>query len=93
MVISLSEMQEDHVARQRPPHVNIQYRLIRDNDCHWYVIDAARTEEFNEWLNDPGYGDWTGYDFNDDIINSPYDITFEHFKIDGEWYRNELLCH
>jgi hypothetical protein len=25
------------------------YRLIQDNDCHWYIIPADKENEFYEW--------------------------------------------
>lgn len=34
-----------------------RYCLTRDNDCHWYVIPAARQQEWSEWLDSPEYED------------------------------------
>lgn len=87
-MISLSEMEEDHVAKQRPPYVPTQFCLVQDDDCHWYIIADDDRELFETWVAFSQIADdYYGPDFTDHCINSPHDVTFEHYRIDGEWVR------
>ena len=46
-----------------------KYFLGRDNDCHWYIIDADKEGEWYEWVNLDGDDErcWNVPDFAESI--------------------------
>jgi len=43
----------------------MRFRLIPDNDGHWYLVPANKEEEFNTWVdsfNEENEGDPNGYE-------------------------------
>lgn len=63
------------------PVPEVHYRLIQDEDCHWYVIRTTQEEEFNQWQDAmAGAIDWDGFDFNEVRVNGPHTITFPEWK-------------
>jgi len=49
-----------------------RFRLVQDDDCHWYVIPANRLEEWNEFLMDAG----DVPDFADPVGGAPFLVSF-----------------
>jgi len=63
-----------------------RYRLVQDNDCHWYVIPANNYPDFICWVdaqeNDIDEFD-EGIDYNKYRINcSPSLLTFENWRLE-----------
>lgn len=60
-----------------------RYRLLRDDDGHWYVVPAELEPIFDKWVEDTSNDlDWTGenfekYSLGGDLSN----VTF----IDPKW--------
>ena len=52
--------------------------LDKDNDCHWYIIDANKRYEWNKWLNlnenDPL--SWKVPSFAKEINSNPNQVEF-----------------
>lgn len=55
-----------------------RYRLEQDNDCHWYVIPAARQQEWDDWLAIPSDDEraWEPPDFASALGGSYSLLTF-----------------
>jgi len=53
------------------------YNLVRDNDCHWYLIPADKKQEWNDWcdLDSDDEASWNTPDFAV-AIDSPSEIPF-----------------
>jgi hypothetical protein len=60
------------------------YRLIRDDDCTWYVIPARKVKAFYEWVDEayeskrkkikpPDWAELVGEDYGD--------VKFEKYQI------------
>jgi hypothetical protein len=79
-----SKSQEKRVRAQKgmDPVPEARYRLIQDHDSHWYVIRTDQVAEFEAFCEDPGYGDWKGYDFSENTVNGPHTVTFPEWKED-----------
>ena len=60
----------------------MRYRIVMDDDGHWYVIPADREREFTEWL-ESGLVD-EAPDFVIGIGGSPSEVTFTSPRIFGE---------
>jgi hypothetical protein len=61
-----------------------RFRLIQDDDSHWYVIPSDQLEAFQRWVTAAPY--WEGYsgrDFDADRINGPPHFTF------ADWMEDE----
>lgn len=59
------------------------YRLIQDDDCHWYVIRLSEVDAFRKWLDAGPY--WEGYEgprFDDQRVNGPASISFPGYAED-----------
>ena len=59
-----------------------RYRLIQDNDCHWYMVDADEVSKLESILDDicDGYGGPDSHELEwlaNKGIDSPCHITFE----------------
>lgn len=59
----------------------IRNRLIRDNDGHWFVIEAGLVDEFWQWVEwmETGEGPRPSFDFSGNTVDGPHTVTF------GEW--------
>lgn len=58
------------------------YRLIQDNDCHWYVIRIKQETEFYDWLSNAESDNpkkWEGHDFDDNRVDGPHRIFFKEW--------------
>ena len=55
-----------------------RYRLISDDDGHWYVIKASEVNAFNEWVNAMNEcEEIPDVDFEPDRLSgSPSNVTF-----------------
>lgn len=70
----------------------IYYKLIQDDDCHWYVIPAELEEKFQEWVDLSVFGTkqislWERladleekYDFNQYRVDGPHRIVFKNWS-------------
>ncbi len=57
------------------------YCLIKDDDCHWYVIRADQSDEFYEWEQaQADCVEWSGHDFNENRVNGPQSVVFDDWK-------------
>lgn len=62
------------------------FRLIRDDDGHWYVIKAGQEEVFERWcrwMENYQEGDYDGPEF-EALGGGPGDVTFPAYSINGE---------
>ncbi len=58
-----------------------KFRLIQDDDCHWYVIRADQSDEFYEWEQaQADCVEWSGHDFNENRVNGPQSVVFDDWK-------------
>lgn len=58
-----------------------RYRMIQDEECHWYVIRVGQVEEFNLWQDAMAECEkWDSFDFNDVRVNGPHTVTFPEWK-------------
>lgn len=56
----------------------MRYRFVRDDDFHWYLIEADQYDKFHEWLEwTSNYceGDYDGPHFSD-LGGGIYKFTF-----------------
>lgn len=71
-------MTSDNLSAEETP-----FRLIEDNDGHWYVIRVSVTDRFNDWIsaieNDgpASYADWDY--FESCRVDGPHAVHF------GKW--------
>lgn len=57
------------------------FRLIQDDDCHWYVIRVDQAAEFHEWEQAMiDCDEWHGHDFNENRIDGPRDVVFPSWE-------------
>lgn len=56
-----------------------RYFLGRDNDCHWYLVDAAKRGAWNDWLNLEADDErsWEAPSFAQRLNGSHERVTFE----------------
>lgn len=60
-----------------------RYRLVSDNDGHWYLIKIKEEAEFDQWVAATCNDEETEFNFDDDRISgSPSMITFTDPKED-----------
>lgn len=56
----------------------MKYFLSRDGDCHWYLVEADRRDDWDSWCeidtNDPASWEVPGFAR---AIDNPSDIEFE----------------
>lgn len=48
------------------------YRLIQDDDCHWYLIPYDLQPQFERWVSELQQDDYV--DFADHRINGPHTL-------------------
>lgn len=56
------------------------YRLVQDNDCHWYVIPADRVESFNDWVQCQERSLPMETELEPERVNGPHTVTFTDWK-------------
>ena len=70
------------------------FRLIQDQDCHWYLIPSDKVEEFCWWVDAITYCEEFEYikpeltdllsrlpDFNSMRINGPHQILIKDYEL------------
>ena len=62
------------------------FRLIQDQDCHWYLIPSDKVEEFYWWIDAITYGEDTDLlstlpDFDSMRINGPHQILIKDYEL------------
>jgi hypothetical protein len=74
-----SKFQDKRLATQAA-----RFRLIQDEDSHWYVIRSDQEDEFNEWQDAMSESaPWDGHDFSEDRVGgSPSRVEFPSFEIE-----------
>lgn len=60
----------------------MDYILIQDQDCHWYVIPKMEKEHWNEWLESEEYNDGIVPDYATEVNGCPSQVVFPDFWID-----------
>jgi len=55
---------------------SVRFRLVQDDDGHWYLIQADKEEVFNTWVAAGPY--WDGYEGEhfEPLGGSPSNVTF-----------------
>lgn len=53
-----------------------RFRLMQDDDGHWYVVFADKRNEFEEWLKSDDYANDVVPKYAKRISGSPEDVTF-----------------
>lgn len=77
----LKSVEEVRANHGLPPVPEVRYRMIQDEECHWYVIRVGQIEEFNQWHDAMAECEkWDGFDFNDVRVNGPHTVTFPEWK-------------
>lgn len=58
----------------------MRYRLVSDNDGHWYLIPENRDEEWNHFceLSPDDEASWTPPSWANAIDGSPSNVTFSN---------------
>jgi hypothetical protein len=56
---------------------NDLWRLIQDNDCHWYVIQVRDVDSFYEWVAAQEQCEECEWCFEDNRVNGPHCVMFE----------------
>jgi hypothetical protein len=54
-----------------------RFRLVRDDDCHWFVIPADRVDDWDNWVTSE---DWDPPTYATPI-DGPHLLTFERFEV------------
>jgi hypothetical protein len=58
------------------------YRIIKDNDEHWYVIRLGDEDKFREWVRATNNWEETEMDFNDNLLTGhPLNLIFREWRI------------
>ena len=58
-----------------------RYRLMEDNDGHWYIIPAAKVEEFWAWIKAmEDHGDMNNAHGFIPLGGSPHSVTFTDWQ-------------
>lgn len=52
------------------------YRMIQDDDCHWYVIDVRDEARFHRWCEAMESCEPTG-DWEPERVNGPHEVIFD----------------
>lgn len=62
----------------------MEYILIQDDDCHWYVIPEDKQEDFNYWLELPedDKNCWVKPDYAERVGGSPSLVKFKEYRIE-----------
>lgn len=56
--------------------------LVRDNDCHWYLISESKISEFRDWVEAQEQDeDWHGEDYNEYRVDGPHRVAILYFDI------------
>lgn len=60
----------------------MRQKFVKDDDGHWYLINAEDEAEFERWLDaGPYWEEWSGKDFSDCRIGlHPSCYTFENAR-------------
>lgn len=58
----------------------IKFRLIQDNDGHWFVIDEEDESAFYDWVKAQENCTTPEQDFSQAMISSPFHIRFPHWE-------------
>lgn len=59
------------------------FRLIKDEDSHWYVIGVSEVDAFRKWEAAPYLEVCKGKDFNECRVNGPHEIEFKEWSWAG----------
>ena len=63
----------------------MEYILIQDDDCHWYVIPADKQSEFNKWAeldpDDDTGKSWVVPDYAKRVDGYPSLVKFKEYRI------------
>lgn len=58
-----------------------EFCLVRDDDCHWYVIPVEMKDDFDRWKKTQAHcEDWDGHDFNENRIDGPHRLVFKTWR-------------
>lgn len=58
------------------------YRLIQDDDCHWYIIPAGDEDRFHAWCVAMSECLPTG-DWEPERVNGPHEVLFDSWMAPG----------
>lgn len=60
-----------------------RFFLAQDDSCHWYLVPAARREEWEAWCDIPTFDErsWEAPDFARALGGSPSSVTFENPEV------------
>jgi hypothetical protein len=63
----------------------MEYILVQDNDCHWFVIPAKKERLWSEWVavDSEDERSWTPPGFAVEVGGSPSRVKFTVFRIEG----------
>ncbi len=74
---SVNQVRESHDL----PPISVRYRMIQDEDCHWYVIRTDQVAEFNLWQDAMARCEkWDGFDFSESQVNGPHMVSFLEWR-------------
>jgi hypothetical protein len=63
----------------------MRYFLDRDNDAHWYLVEADKRAEWNAWLalSDEDENSWRVPSFAKPLGGNPSSVTFDNPEVNG----------
>lgn len=57
------------------------WRLIQDDDAHWYMIPYEDVDAFHEWVMCPWDKEWTGKTFDDMRVDGPQAVLIKEWEL------------
>jgi len=60
----------------------MDYILIQDNDCHWYVIPVDKKNEWFKWEESDDYELGVIPDWAKEVNGSPTLVKFKEYRIE-----------
>lgn len=58
----------------------LEYCLIQDDDCHWYVIETCQVNLFHDWIDAMENGQDYPIDFNKARVDGPHTVAFNGWR-------------
>ncbi len=60
----------------------MEYILVQDDDCHWYVIPANKENQWSNWLKGADADNWDLPDFAERIGGCYTLVKFKEYRIE-----------
>jgi hypothetical protein len=62
----------------------MEYILVQDSDCHWYVIPNNKNDDWCEWceIDSDDERAWTPPEYAEEIGGCPSLVKFKEYRIE-----------